>query len=40
MGLTVAAMSGNRDNVVQLGKVNSYAGSRRSEPAVYLDLRA
>ena len=40
MGLTAAAMSGNRDNVVLLGKVNSYAGSRRSEPAVYLDVRA
>jgi hypothetical protein len=40
MGLTVTAMSGNRDNVVQLGKVNAYAGSRRSEPAVYLDLHA
>ncbi len=40
MGLTVTAMTGNRDNVVLLGKVNSYAGSRRSEPAIYLDVRA
>ncbi|QWZ08484.1 hypothetical protein KRR39_01000 [Nocardioides panacis] len=40
MGLTAAAMTGNRDDVVLLGRVNSYAGSRRTEPAVYLDVRA
>ena len=40
MGLTAAAMAGTRQSIVQLGKVNGFTGSRRSEPAVYLDIRA
>ena len=41
MGLTVTAMSGNRDNVVQLGKVEQPTPARAAASrAVYLDIRA
>ena len=40
IGLTAAAMAGTRQSIVQLGRVSGFAGSRRSEPAVYLDIRA
>jgi hypothetical protein len=40
MGLTVAAMAGNRRDAVAIGKVSGYAGTARTEPAVYLDLHA
>jgi hypothetical protein len=40
IGLTVTAMSDTQQNITLLGKVNAFAGSARTEPAVYLDLRA
>lgn len=40
IGLTVTAMSETQQHLTLLGKVSAFAGTARTEPAVYLDLRA